>query len=143
MTTTAYDYFILLDDDGVLEGTREGGRQYLETIEKHPGGYANFKNRQLKLFAISRDVYAKVDYFDINPEDGIGFEDTIFIAKCDDVCHDKRFNFDYNIDLRDRSPGACDRNSTWWNPSIDMGPMLMRTRDLINKKVYKEKKDGE
>ena len=144
LATTPYDYFILIDDDGVLEGTREGGRQYLETIDKHPGGYANFKNRQLKLFAISREVYSKVDYFDINPEDGVGFEDTIFIAKCDDMFREKRFNFDYSIELRDHSPGACDIYSTWWDRSIDMGPMLIRTRDLINKKVYnKEKKDGE
>jgi len=134
----AFDYFILIDDDGDLHGTKDGAKKYLCTIDEHPGGYANFKNRQLKLFAISKEVYSQVDYYDINPEDGAGFEDTIFIAKCDDKFNDKRFYFNYNIDLYDRSPGACDSCSTWWKPNVNMEPMLKRTRDLIDRKKYRD-----
>ena len=127
---TAYDYFIMLDDDSELEGERPDAVKYLEDIDGHPGCFANFKNRQLKLFAISKEILSAVEYADINPEDGVGFEDTVFIGRCDKYFGDRRFRF-RDSKLRDACLGAKDSDSTWWTPDVPLPEMLKRTRAIV------------
>ena len=133
---TGYGYFIMLDDDSDLIGTPEGGSRYLSEIDMHPSGFANFKNRQLKLFAISKDILAAVDYPDFEPADGVGFEDTVFIARCDNAFKERRFQFPDGIELADLSKGACDAMSTWYIPEKhDLREMLDKTSKMMKEHI--------
>ena len=129
-----YDYFIMLDDDSCLVGEKQDAIKYLQDIDDHPTGFANFKNRQLKLFAISKDILSQVEYMDINPEDRVGFEDTVFIARCDSQCGEYRFRF-RDSNLRDSCLGARDEDSTWWTTDVSLKDMLKRTQEIIAKEV--------
>ena len=75
-----YDYLIMLDDDCKLEGYKSSGRQYLEQIDNNPNKFGEFNNTLLKLFAISKYIFNKIDFnSDIDPEKESGFEDRYFV----------------------------------------------------------------
>lgn len=126
-----YEYFIMLDDDSVLEGCSDSGRQYLAEINRHPSGYARFKGRVLKLFTISKDIFKEVSYGDLEPEKHDGFEDRVFIADCKNKFPGLQFAFSYSIELADTSLGARDSNSTWWTSDVSIGDMMSKTEDTI------------
>lgn len=134
--SSPYEYFIMLDDDSELEGEKHDADKYLEDIDDHPGCFANFKNRQLKLFAICKEIFTAVEYADINPEDRIGFEDTVFIARCDKYFGERRFRF-RDSKLRDACLGAKDSDSTWWTPDVSLPDMLQKTAEIIDKESRK------
>ena len=74
-----YDTLIMLDDDCVITGTPEDGQEYLKQLEEHPGCFGEFNYTLLKLFSISKEIFEKEDYPEINPENGEGFEDRVFV----------------------------------------------------------------
>ena len=79
--------------------------------------------------AISKDIMSQVDFRDVNPEDGEGFEDTLFVS---DVCGkfaNSVYKFPRNTDLGETSVGANDPLSTWFNGQ-DLNDMLRRTEEL-------------
>lgn len=99
-----YDYLIMLDDDCELEGY--SGAKYLRQIESNPGCFIEFNKTLLKLFAISREVFMKLDYDDISPEKGEGFEDRIFVNKLRNRFPSQRRTFqDTGIDQHSDSTG--------------------------------------
>ena len=77
-----YNYLIMLDDDVVLKGTPKEGVQYLNQLNLYKNGFWEFNLTLLKLFAISKDLFA-LEKFDenINPENEDGFEDRIFVNR--------------------------------------------------------------
>lgn len=83
-----YDYLIMLDDDCELVG--QSGEKYLKQIDNNPDCFIEFNKTLLKLFAISKTLFSQVDYEDLNPEDGEGFEDRVFVNKLRKLFPDKQ-----------------------------------------------------
>lgn len=105
-----YDYLIMLDDDCIIRGTPKDGRDYLQTIQEHPGGFGAKRKKLLKLLAISKEIYSQVEMCDINPEKNEGFEDSVFYETLHTKFRDKEFNFTSKI--TESSNSSTDPNST-------------------------------
>ena len=90
-----YDYIIMFDDDAIIQyDTPEAPRDYMDQIDKHPGGfcfirpsgkikasnpdYHPYIGAQLNLCAISKEIYSKEPMVDIDPQKNEGYEDSIF-----------------------------------------------------------------
>lgn len=110
-----YDYLIMLDDDGRILDAKPD--KYIQEIDKHPDGvgFIRHTNCPLMLLAISKSIYSQIDMPNINPENGEGFEDDIFVANCIERFSDKWFDFPEDCikehSLKYTGPGACP--STW------------------------------
>lgn len=78
---SSYDVLIMLDDDCEIHGKPTDAERYLSQIDSNPNMFYEFTGTLLKLFAISKDIFAKVDYEDVNPEKEEGFEDRVFVNK--------------------------------------------------------------
>jgi len=132
-----FDYLIMLDDDCKLRATDKGIAIYLNKIDMHPGGVGEFRSTLLKLYAISKEIFSQVDYEDISPENGEGFEDTIFANKVRAQFHNKLFSFQINsADLLETSKVSKDTLSTWYT-NQNLPEMLGKTHELIDKKFKK------
>ena len=129
---TPYDCLIMLDDDCNIVGTRDGAKQYLSTVDSHPGYYGLFKGSQLKLFSIDRRLIAQVDFAEVNPENGEGFEDTIFVEKLRKKFPKKEFSFYGVQNLKETSVGTGDTLSTWYK-NQDLSTMLAKTNAMKGK----------
>ena len=125
-----YDYYIFLDDDSTLEGTKEGAKKYLATINEYKDCWGNFKNMMLKLFACSHTLLEQVEFYDVNPENQEAFEDTLFIQRLIKRFPKQKIYFDYNINLRDTARGVGDPLSTWYTKDTDISKMLKTTNEL-------------
>lgn len=128
------DILIMLDDDCHISGTRQDAYVYLNEIDEHGESFGEFRGTQLKLFSIHRNIYSKVDFSDVSPELGEGFEDTIFVEKLRKNFADKRFTFSKTNNytkLYEDSRGATDENSTWYS-NQNLEDMLEKTRGIIN-----------
>ena len=124
-----YDYLIMLDDDCEVTGT--SGKEYLKQIDDNPDCFIEYSKTLLKLFAISKTLFSQVDYEDINPEDGGGFEDRIFVNKLRKLFPDKQREFK-NIKIAQHSLATRDPLSTWYTDQ-DIKSMLNKTFETINK----------
>lgn len=124
-----YDCLIMLDDDSDIIGTRENAKKYLDQLDQHPGMFYEFNKSLLKLFAISKEIYENIDFDDINPEKGEGFEDRIFVAKLREKFPDKRFIIEKGK-LDEYSISTMDANSTWYT-NQDIKQMLNNTEQII------------
>ncbi len=122
-----YDYLIMLDDDCELEGT--SGIEYLNQIDENPDCFIEYNKTLLKLFAISKSVFKEVDYDDINPENGEGFEDRIFVNKLRNKFPEKRREFK-NLKVEQHSISTNDDLSTWYT-NQDISKMLEKTLNKI------------
>ena len=126
-----YDCLIMLDDDCTIYGNRESGLNYLRQIDNNPNRFYEFNKTLLKLFAISKEVFKLEDYEDINPEDGEGFEDRIFVNKLREKYPEKRYIFNKGT-LRESSVSTKDIYSTWYT-NQDLSKMLDNTFNCIEK----------
>lgn len=82
---SSYDYIILFDDDAIIEGDSSN---YLNLMEENPKGFAFIKggkgiicpycDSQLNLCAISRFIFEREDFPDVDPQDNDGYEDRVF-----------------------------------------------------------------
>ena len=74
-----YDKIIMLDDDMELFNSKDNFKKYLELINKFPA--IEYENFLCNLFAISKDLFSKLDYDNIEAEKNEGYEDWIYISK--------------------------------------------------------------
>lgn len=125
-----YDYLIMLDDDCKLVGTKESAQKYLEQIDLNYNSVGIFKDALLKLFAIPKTIIAQVDYEDVSPEKGEGFEDMIFIEKCKKKFPNNYFKFVRN-GLDDISNSGNDKYSTWYKNQYVKKEMGDKSRKII------------
>ena len=120
----------MLDDDSSLVGTKEAAQKYLEQIDKNSNSVGIFKKALLKLFAIPKTIMSQIDYEDISPEKGEGFEDFIFIEKCKKKFPHNYFTFTrYGLD--DISNSGNDKYSTWWKDQYIKKEMGDKSRKII------------
>lgn len=106
-----YDYLIMLDDDADVKGTELDGLLYLQQIEAHPGMYGVFKELLLKFFAISKEMYSKIEFPKLEAEKGEIFEDMYLIMALNKKYPDKKYVFKRN-GLDDISNSGSDKYST-------------------------------
>ena len=123
-----YDTLIMLDDDCVITGTPEDGQEYLKQLEEHPGCFGEFNYTLLKLFSISKEIFEKEDYPEVNPENGEGFEDRAFVEMLRYKYPDKRFTYKTNI--QEESISSKDKLSTWYTGQ-NLTEMLKNTQDVV------------
>ena len=133
-----YDYLIMLDDDCELfKATPDSIADYLRQIDKHPNMYGKFSGTNLKLFAISKYVYSKVDYPEvIDPTDGGIFEDIYLVSLLDKTQKNNCFVFNRRSGLQDISNSSRDKFSTWYTGQFNKKQMGDRTRSLVSKWKY-------
>ena len=123
-----YDYLIMLDDDCEVIGS--SGTRYLETIYHNPGCFIEYNSTLLKLFAISKELFEQVDYDDVNPENGEGFEDRVFVNKLRNLFPDRRREFDERVGVEQHSESTADPLSTWYKGQ-NIKQMLKNTETII------------
>lgn len=123
-----YDYLIMLDDDCLILGT--DSKEYLRQIDINPNCFIEFNKTLLKLFAISKTLYKKVEIPKIEPEKQDGFEDRVFVNYLRKKYPDKRRVF--NTSLKEFSINTADKCSTWFNDKIDLKTMNKKTESFIN-----------
>lgn len=123
-----YDYLIMLDDDTCIYG--EKNNNFIETLKENPDNFACFDwyRGQLWLFAISKSLFSKVEYPDLDAEAGDVFEDTYLSQICKHLCPNYIDTSKININRR-----AGGRQSTWWNnKNYNIKKMEMKTNELIS-----------
>ena len=125
---STYDYLIMLDDDCTLIGS--SGKNYLQQIDNNPGCFIEFKKTLLKLFAISKELIAQVDFADVSPEKGEGFEDRIFVNTLRKKFPDKQRLF-VSTGIMEHSISTADVYSTWY-AGQNLKNMLKNTFDIID-----------
>ena len=122
------DYLIMLDDDCQIAGA--SGNEYLKQIDDNPDCFIEFNKTLLKLFAISRYIFSKEDYEDINPENEEGFEDRVFVNKLRKKFPEAKREFK-NTGLVEISISTRDPLSTWYT-NQDIKKMLDKTFEKID-----------
>lgn len=111
--TSEYDYLIMLDDDCVITGNAKGVDNYFNDIENHPNGYGLFQASLLKLFAISKTLYKEVEFPDVSPENGDGFEDRVFVHGLLEKSYPElKYEFKDHTNLNQSSINTNDQDST-------------------------------
>jgi len=126
-----YNYLIMLDDDVVLKGTPKEGVQYLNQLNLYKNGFWEFNLTLLKLFAISKDLFA-LEKFDenINPENEDGFEDRIFVNRLRVKYPQLKHQFNV-AGLSQSSISTKDPDSTWYS-NQDIKKMRDKTNNIID-----------
>lgn len=127
-----YDNLIMLDDDCHIWAKDSGIQAYKDELEAHPNSIGLFRHTVLKLFSISKELLAEVDYEDFEAEKGECFEDTIFVNKLMQKFPDKIFAYRcryHGID--EDSVNAEDPNSTWYKEQ-NLKEMLDRTHKFVD-----------
>lgn len=121
-----FDYMIMLDDDSKIIGNDSS--VYLKEIEDHPDGFGWFSNHLLKLFAISKNVYSKIEMPNVSAEKFEGFEDKLFISMCRIRFPELEFEFSHG-NLKEVSYGdTSGPPSTWWNSETRKHRQEMRDK---------------
>lgn len=101
-----YNYFIMLDDDMVVDIVEQDIPLFIDMLQRNPTGYClTYNPVMLKGFAISRPIFEKVDYAPFEnrpniPGTWLGFEDAAFVGEC-------LLRFPYRATL---SPSLWDRS---------------------------------
>ena len=126
-----YNYLIMLDDDVSLTGGPIQGIEYLRQLNLYKDGFWEFNLTLLKLFAISKSLFEKESFDEnINPENGEGFEDRIFVSKLRAKYPSLKHQF--NVEgLRQSSISTKDSDSTWYK-NQDIKKMRDKTLKMID-----------
>lgn len=124
-----YDYLIMLDDDISITGN--DGNNYLNQIDDNPGCFIENNKTRLQLFAISKEIFSKEDFDNINPESGEGFEDRIFVNRLRKKYPDFKRQFT-NTGLEEHALATADPDSTWYK-NQNLNDMLEKTFKIIDK----------
>ena len=127
-----FNYLVMIDDDGVLRGTPEGGRAYLQQMTLHPYGFCEVKPSLLKLFAISKPCYELIKIPDGGADDKDQnmrfFEDMYMCRSLKRIYPERRFFFNMSPQLMELSDAAHDEGNTGWHRVYDE-PFLDRKWD--------------
>lgn len=128
-----YDCLIMLDDDSVIWGDKSDADNYLKQLDNNPGMFYEFTGTLLKLFAISKDLFEKIDFNGVNPELGEGFEDRLFVGKLRKLYPEKRYIINKGK-LYEGSISTHDPNSTWYKQQ-SIEEMLENTNKYLETKI--------
>ena len=115
-----FDCLIMLDDDCALSGTEADGDAYLSELRSHPGCFGERAGTSLKLLSVCREVF--IDYPDVDPEAGDGYEDRAFVGALRASFPERRFAYGSGPLANDDA--TSDPYTTW-----DRAPMRNRMGD--------------
>ena len=124
-----YEYLIMLDDDCVVRGNSTSAYSYLQQIDENPEKFYEFSSSLLKFFCIHRKIFSEQGFDDINPEDGDGFEDRVFVGKLRERFPDKRYIFRRGT-LDESSISTKDPLSTWYKKQ-NLAEMVDKTNKIV------------
>ena len=129
---STYDYIIMVDDDIELFNSADSAKYYLSSIQNNPNCIFEYKNYLLNMFGISRELFEKYEFDDIDPERGEGFEDWIFVEK---VKKDPSYRkiLTLNLIAKERKELVEDPYSTWITPETDKKALTALSEKLIGK----------
>ena len=124
-----YECLIMLDDDSIICGNRDDACKYLKQLDDNPNMFYEFTSSLLKLFAISKNIFKEVDFEDINPENGDGFEDRVFVGRLRKLFPNNRYIIEKG-NLYECSLSTKDPDSTWYD-NQDIKQMLLNTNKYL------------
>lgn len=127
---SSYDYLIMLDDDCSISGSPCAIDQYLKEIDEHPDMYGVFNGNLLKLFAISKKIFKRIQYMDYTPEKNEAFEDALFVGMLGYRFPKQKFLFSHKYGLMELSESTDDIHSTWSRSKCNT-EMLLNTRRIF------------
>ena len=104
-----FDYLIMLDDDMVIQEDQELCNKWLEQIANKEFYYTD--TFCTNFCAISKKGIKKVEYENLNPSNGEGFEDWVFAEKCKKVLTSEPFKI--FLSSHTRKEYLNDDYSTW------------------------------
>ena len=125
-----FEYLIMLDDDIHLVGNKQSADNYIKQIENHPGDFGTFKSLTLQLFAISKDMFSKIEYPAGEVANGDYFEDMWLIQALKKLYPDNFFSF-VRGNLDPQGNAANDVYSTWYHKQFVKREIGDRTRAMI------------
>lgn len=115
-----YDCIIMLDDDAMLSGTPDDGREYVRELESHPGCFGERNGTSLKLFSICRELLEACPFPEVRPENGEGYEDRAFVSELRKRFPERRFVY-LNGPLAN-DDATSDPYSTWIEAKGKLNP---------------------
>ena len=126
-----FDYLIMSDDD--ISITPKNVDKFISLIDQHPSGVGRMSNTTtLTLFAISKDIYSKIDLIYRDPYDY--FEDIFLIRVLEKHFKDKIYYFDETFN--DSTWADCKYGSTWWDNKIHNVSKFQKVTDKLIDKFY-------
>lgn len=151
------DYFMLFDDDAIIEDEAKGHDEILKLMDEHPNGWAfsthfvngtgpakynPFAHSQLNLCCLSRYIFEQEDFPDIDPEKGEGFEDRIFSITLLCKYPELRWNIPDCIYCTHFKNKAEKAGSTWSRrKKYDWNKMRDNTEKIEEELIKKYRKD--
>ena len=155
LLATDNDYFVLFDDDAIIETTPEAAAQFITLMNEHPHGWAfskhflpgqepakynPFAHSQLNLCCLSRYIFEKEDLPNFDPEKSEAFEDRIYSMTLLCKYPELEFEIPYDIYCKHFKSG----NPSTWSQAKKYDWKRMRANtDVIEKglmDLYKSKK---
>ncbi len=130
-----YDYIILFDDDCILEGDRESGKQFINFLQRNPDRYICGREKMFKLCAISREIFGEYPIPDISVEEKTGIEDLAFFEILEKSASEKKCEEYHWGNLREISDWGADFEISTWDRK-DLGRLFDYTMDYLEK--YKQ-----
>lgn len=127
-----YDYMIMLDDDIQLAGTKPSADEYIKQIQSNPNGFCTFKALTLQLFAISKELFSKIEFPDGEIANGDYFEDMWLIMALKKLYPEKHHVFKRG-DLNPIGDAVRDKDSTWFHGQFNKHEIGDRTRAMIKR----------
>lgn len=127
---TNFDYLIMMDDDCIVETIGPLIAQaYMDELNMHPNGFVflQYDAAQLNLCAISKYVYQREPMVDIDPQNGEGYEDTVFSNLLRYKYRDLSFDTIHGIKCTQFQNRNEKAPSTWANSGINHSLLWMRT----------------
>lgn len=146
-----YDYLIMFDDDAIINCDNiTAHKDFIETIDKHPDGFAFVKggsntycpyaDSQLNLCAISKAIYKKEPIPNIDAQKSEGFEDRIWST----LLHNKYAELEFDLPSTIRCTHFKNPNEvapSTWSSTKKFNWQYMRTRTLKIEEYIRIHKD--
>ena len=116
-----YDYIVMIDDDIILETSKDFSKEYFfNELKKHPNGFVFLKyGWSLTFCAISKYIYKQTPMCDIDPEKGEGYEDMVWPM----LLHYKHSSNEFKLKgitfVQNQEKYTKKLKSTWMNKSVN------------------------
>lgn len=134
-----FNQLIMLDDEIIFE--IKNRNRFLAEISSHEVGWSQF-GPTIAFAAISKSLYQKIEFPDVDVNRDHIFEDQVFLAILKEYYAEKRYtmskdyyDYDYSINCTTHEPTA----STWFNgDDLLMHECTLNTRKYIKENIKKK-----
>ena len=132
---SSYNYLIMLDDDIILETSKDFNKEYFfDELNKHPNGFVFLKyGWSLTFCAVSKYIYSKSPMCDIDPEKGEGYEDVVWPNLLHYKYGDKEFKLSGITFVQNQQQYVKELKSTWCNKETNHKRLEALSKFYINR----------